>query len=126
MKELYELKEKLCKELEEYGHKDMSAGSLDVIDKLAHSIKNIDKIIECYEDEEYSGSYRRSNDGDYAMDYDKRSYARRRGGRRSYDGMRGYSYHGKMVDELKDLMEDAPDEKTRQEFHKFIQKLEMM
>ena len=45
MSELYELKEKLCDELKSYGKKDMTAGSLDVIDKLAHAIKNIDKII---------------------------------------------------------------------------------
>ena len=45
MHELYELKEKLCDELKEYGSKDLSAGTLDVVDKLAHAVKNIDKII---------------------------------------------------------------------------------
>lgn len=69
MHELYELKEKLMKELEEYGSQDMSAGSLEVVDKLAHAIKNICKIIEAYEEEEgYSedgrgGSYRYSYEG---------------------------------------------------------------
>ena len=64
MHELYELKEMLCKELEEYGRKgDLSAGSLEIVDKLAHAVKNLGKIIEMYEeeDEEYSmagGSYR--------------------------------------------------------------------
>ncbi len=34
MHELYELKETLCKNLEEYGRKkDLKAGDLDVIDK---------------------------------------------------------------------------------------------
>ncbi len=50
MHELYELKELLCKELEEYGRKgDLTAGSLEVIDKLAHALKNLDKIIETKE-----------------------------------------------------------------------------
>ena len=66
MRELYELKEKLCDELKEYGNKEMSAGSLDVIDKLAHSIKNIDKIIE-NDENGYSG--RRDSRGRYARDY---------------------------------------------------------
>ena len=57
MKELYELKEKLCDELKGYGKKDMSAGTLDVVDKLSHTIKNLDKIIEKYEEEDYSGRY---------------------------------------------------------------------
>ena len=46
MDAIYELKEKLCDELEEYGDKKLDAGSLEVIDKLAHTIKNLDKIIE--------------------------------------------------------------------------------
>ena len=49
MKELYELKDRLYDELKEYGKKEMSAGSLDVIDKLTHTIKNLDKIIEAGE-----------------------------------------------------------------------------
>ena len=127
MKELYELKEKLCRELKEYGNREVSANSLEIIDKLAHSIKNIDKIIESYEESEYSGNYMRPNNGGY----NQRNYMDGRGqynrrepaGRYTYDS---YSYHGDMIDELKDLMENAPDEKTRQEFHRFIQKMESM
>lgn len=133
MQELYELKEMLIKELAEYGKKgDMSAGSLEVVDKLAHAIKNICKIIE--DEEGYSGYYggessrrsyrssRRSyDDGSYARG---RSYARRDSrGRYSGDG---YSMHGDMISELHDLMQDAPDERTRQELQKFIQKMEQM
>ena len=47
MEELYKLKEMLCKELEEYGSKgEMSTGSLEVVDKLAHTIKNLDNVTE--------------------------------------------------------------------------------
>lgn len=122
MKELYELKEKLCDELKEYGHKDMSAGSLDVVDKLAHTIKNLDKIIENYEGG-YSGNY-----VDGRM-YDGRSYARNRDARGRYSSRgysRNYSYSGDMIHELNDLMEEAPDERTKQEFKRFIQKIESM
>jgi hypothetical protein len=140
MHELYELKEMLCKELEEYGQKgELTAGSLEVVDKLANTIKNLCKIIEMCEDDEYSsrdgsyedgmgGSYARGGRGgnrgggganqygSYAMG--GRSYARGRGGR--------YSRDGGMIEDLRELMQDAPDERTRQEFQKFIRKIEGM
>lgn len=134
MQDLYELKEMLCEELKKYGKKgDLTAGSLDVVDKLAHAVKNIDKIIEAYEDEEYSGAY------DYSMERgDNRggsyrmggSYARGRGrnARRDsmgrYSGMDGYSRHEDMLGELRYLMQNAPDERTKMEFQKFITKME--
>lgn len=62
MDALYDLKDKLCQELEEYGDKELSAGSLSTIDSLAHTIKNLDKIIEKYEEDDYSGAY---YDGSY-------------------------------------------------------------
>lgn len=123
MHAIYELKEKLCDELEEYGEKKLDAGSLDVIDKLAHTIKNLDKIIESYE-EEYSSAY------DDGMNYNDGSY--RRGGSsyargRRRDSMGRYSRDSKMmVDELRELMKDAPSEQAKSEFRKFIQKMEQM
>jgi hypothetical protein len=36
------------------------------------------------------------------------------------------SYDDGMVEELRDLMDRAPDESTRREFHKLITKLEQM
>ena len=54
MDAVYELKEMLCEELEEYGKKDkLDVGGLEIVDKLAHTIKNLDKIIETYEDDGY-------------------------------------------------------------------------
>ena len=45
MHELYELKEMLMNELKEYGEKgEMTSGTLDVVDKLSHAIKNLCKI----------------------------------------------------------------------------------
>ena len=55
MEELRMLKDKLCNELKEYAHKEVSAGALDIIDKLAHTVKNLDKIIDNHEG--YSNRY---------------------------------------------------------------------
>lgn len=154
MEELYKLKETLCTELEEYAKKGkMSAGDLEIVDKLSHAIKNIDKIIEKYDESEYSGATGYSN----RMSYGRGGYSNERGGRGGYSNERGgysnndysmamdgrgrgsnarrdsrgrysgegYSGHD-MVMELREMMEDAPDERTRMEFEKFIRKMEQM
>ena len=116
MNELHELKDMLCDELKKYGKKDMTAGSLDVVDKLSHTIKNLDKIIKS-ESEGYSGAYMPYRGGN--------SYARRDSmGRYSRDG--GYSRHDDMIGELRYLMNDAKDDRTRMEFQRFIEKMEQM
>ena len=125
MHELHELKEMLCDELEEYGKKgELTAGSLDVIDKLTHTIKNLDKIIEKHEENEYSGRYYPMYEGSY--NYRGGSYAPRRDAMGRYSRERGYSRDTEMIKELHELMADAPDEKTRMEFQKFISKIESM
>lgn len=149
MHELYELKEMLCEELKEYGSKEkLDVGGLEIVDKLAHAIKNIDKIIEAYEEEEYSeagGSYARggnrggnrrySRTGRGGSSYEQGgggSYARGRGSNARRDSMgrysRGYSRGGsdEMVEELRELMQDAPNDQMRQEFERLIGKLEQM
>lgn len=66
MKQINDLKEALMDELEDYSNKPLSESGLKMIDCLAHAIKNIDRIIETYEEEGYSqdgGSYRGSYDG---------------------------------------------------------------
>lgn len=133
MHELYELKETLCDELKEYSRKGkMSAGDLEVVDKLTHTIKNLDKIIETYEEEGYSeerrgGSYRGGSYEDGGRTYRvEGSYARGRGRNARRDSMGRYSSADNMVMELRELMEDAPDERTRMEFERFIKKMESM
>lgn len=142
MHELYELKDKLLQELEEYGSKELSAGTLDVVDKLSHAVKNLCKIIEMKEDdEEYSGdmmggmggtSYARGgNRGGYRGGRGG-SYARGRGSNAKRDSMgrysseRGYSRDGmEMADQLRDLMEDAPDA-IRGDMERLLRKVEQM
>jgi CRISPR/Cas system CSM-associated protein Csm2 small subunit len=40
--------------------------------------------------------------------------------------MRDYSGDEKMLSELRELMQEAPDEETRREFEKFINKIQSM
>lgn len=132
MNELYELKEMLLKELEEYGKKgDLSAGSLDIVDKLAHSVKNLCKVIEDMDEEysNYGGSYYdgRMTDG---MSYRRGgSYARGRNARRDSMGRyssEGYSRTGDLAEQLRGLMREAPDEHIRQDMERLASKLSMM
>lgn len=76
-----------------------------------------------------SGSYARGRGRNAMRDsmgrYSNRGYSRDDGySRDGYSREGGYSGHGDMVDELKELMADAPDERTRREMAKLIQKME--
>lgn len=137
MHELYELKDMLCKELKEYGTKgELTAGSLDVVDKLTHTMKNLDRIIETYEEDgEYSsrsypdgmgGSYRGYSRENGRMG---RSYARgrmnaRRDSMGRYSG--NYSRDNGMADELRELMDDAPNDAIKRDIQRLVDKLEQM
>lgn len=134
MHAIYELKDMLCKELEDYGSKGtLSSGMLDTVDKMAHTIKNLDKIIETMEDEEYS-NYGGDVYGDmtgpvHGRSYGGVSHARGRGRNARRDSMgryssRGYSRAGDIVDRLRDLMADAPDETTRMEIQRLVSQME--
>lgn len=137
MHKLYELKEKLMSELEDYA--DNGKFSKDDVEAIKYTASAIDHICSIIEsaDEEYSGNmYGGSmNDG-----MGGRSYARggsrggnRRGGRRgganqygSY-ASGGYSRASEnLAMELKELMNEAPDENVRQEMHALVQRLERM
>jgi hypothetical protein len=112
MKELYELKDRLVDELKDYGRKDLTGSSLDMIDKLAHAAKNVCKIIEDSDDGN-SGYYSRMG-----RIYDGRSF------RNSYrrDGMGRYSRDG-LADKLRELLDEAPDDKTRMEIQRLVDKM---
>jgi hypothetical protein len=139
MHKLHELKEMLCGELEELGGKEsLSMQDLDLVDKLAHAAKNIDKLIDSAEGGHsmdgssgrmYSNrSYDRSYDGSYDGDGSSGDYSGRRGrgSNAKRDSMGRYSGAGNMVGELKQMMQQAQDERTRREFENFIQKIETM
>ena len=44
----------------------------------------------------------------------------------NYSGRRGYTRDGEMISNLRELMEDAPDEQTRSDLQRMISRMEMM
>ena len=119
MQKLYELRDKLVKELKRYADGEISNNTLPHIDTLAHSIKNLDKVIaecEAEREDEYRGmSYgRMRHDG---VMYDG-SYRRQK-----RDSMGRYSRAG-IVDKLRERAEDAPDERMREELHRMVQQMD--
>lgn len=139
-KELHELCETISSAITEANEKiraaggKLTAGDVDYVDKLTHAMKSVKAVIGMMDEEGegYSG-----NDGGYRAPYDGRSYrgsynggsyARgrmnaRRDSMGRYSGERGYSRDG-LADELRELMQEAPDERIRQEFQRLIEKLE--
>lgn len=138
----HELKEMLCKELEDITKKgELTAGSLDTVDKLTHSIKSLVTIM-AMEDSGYSneGGYsraqRRDSMGRYA---DGGSYARYYdgemdggySGRRYYDGYSDRRYsrdEGKshMTHQLEKMMEEATTREEREAIQSALSKLKNM
>lgn len=135
MRYLEDVKDMLCEELEKIAQKgELTAGTLDAVDKLTHSVKSISAIMAMEEggysrDGSYDGSYR----GSYRGSYDGGSYRRgrsattgrfvsRASGRSMYS--RDYSRDDGMREKLEQLMEDAPDDSTRQEIQRLISKME--
>ena len=150
IKTLYELCDLIGDQLTDATSRLKSGGGkvnnqdADYIDKLTHTMKSIKTTIAMMEaeDEYGEGSYDggMSNRGSYRGDSyrgcrsydDGGSYARGRGRNARRDSMGryarddGYSRDGDMLEELRGMMEEAPDDKTRQEFQRFISKMEQM
>jgi len=105
-------------------------------DKLAHATKNVGKIIEMKEEEEYSnrGSYGMSNRGSYADgsytdgSFDS-SFARGRGRNARRDSMgryaSDYSRNDEMIHELHALANSLPANK-REEVERLARRMEQM
>ena len=110
MHKLNELKEMLCEELEEYASNDkLDMGGLEIVDKLAHAIKNINKIIESEGYSERRGYY---SDSRYST----------RGRKR--DSLGRYARTNDMMyDELSRLAEEAPDDETRRKLERLMQSM---
>lgn len=152
-KDLVELCETLSRALKEANDKlrnaggKMSSSDMDFIDRLTHSLKSVKTTVAMMDAEEMDdgGSYGMRgysrdggsymwNGGGYSRMPDS-SYARGRGRYANRDSMGryssrdsysrdGYSGAGDMVEELRGLIDMAPDDATRQEMQRMIQKLE--
>ena len=96
MNAYYDLKDMLCDELQEFAKKgELSAGDLEAVDKLTHSIKSLVTII-AMEDGGYSNDgYDHGSSYGYDRGYSGRRYANR-------DSMGRYSPRRYSRDEAKD------------------------
>ena len=157
---LYELCDIVSKELKEATEKlrqsggKLSAGDVEYIDKLTHTVKSIKTTIAMMEAEDeggysqagtmqypmprsmrsmrggsYRGSYN-SYDGGYEGDssYARRGSYRQRDSMGRYSSERGYSNHGSMEDILEDMREmmgELPEDQ-RKEVQRFVDKMDRM
>ena len=118
------LSEKISEKTRKIKNSGMNDGDLDTMEKLTHTLASVKKVMAFMEDEDgYSGSwpdggYRESYRGSYGRGG---SYKRDRMGR--YSGERGYSRND-LADKMRELMHDAPDDRTRQEIQRMVEKLE--
>lgn len=142
---MHKLYEYICDELHEIEEKAMRGkvpmDEMKYGDMLAHFGKNLDKMMEA------EGEYSEAYPMDYRSSYDGGSYARGRGrnarrdamGRYSRDG--GYRYEDgysgtyrrnysrddakhEYMENLRRMMEDAPDEHTRNSVQRMIENME--
>lgn len=111
---------------------DLTGGDIDYVDKLTHTLKSIKTTMAMMDSEGYShdgymgGNSSRYYPGNYSGARGRGNNARRDSMGR-YSRNRGrYSGNDDMVEQLRELMEDAPDDRTRQEFQRFISKVENM
>ena len=133
MEYMYELKEKLCRELEEVARKpEMGAGDLELIHKLTDTIKNIDKI-DALEDDGYSrgGDWEMEGRGNYSRNggaYNRgSSYARRRDSRGRYASDRRYSRDDAkthMMEQMEQMMNGSQNEREREIIRRAMEQLE--
>ena len=131
IKELRELKDTIANEIAEANSKirqsggDMNTADVEIIDKLTHTMKSLATTIAMLEATEYDDGYSGRYDpmGPY--------YTRER--RNGYSGNYGrygkmesrYSRDsGNMMEHLRQLMDEAPDEMTRVEIKKLMDKMD--
>lgn len=135
----YEAKEMLKKELDNIVKKgELSAGSLETIDKLLNSIKNACKITmyEEYAEDGYSYADGDADMSDYAY---ARASGRGRGSNARRDSMgryssRGYSRRGRYsyddgdkqekMDMLREMMNEVSSDEERRALNKIIRRME--
>lgn len=140
MRYLEDIKDMLCRELEEISRRGEigTAKDLDAIDKLTHSLKSVETIMAMgnysYGEESYGNSYargrqRRNAMGRY-MSYDD-GYSSRR-----YDPYYGGGYSRRdgdysradakehMMEQLREAMQTASSDETKEAIKKALQMME--
>ena len=119
LKELRELKDTIANEITEANKEikksggDLNSGDIEMIDKLTHAMKSLVTtcaMLEADGDDGYSGDYMPMG-----------PVYGRRGGR--MDGRNGYSHAGNWNDQLRMMMDEAPDEQTRMDIKKLMDRM---
>jgi hypothetical protein len=130
---MHKLIDYICDELDSLEQKAEKDGKLTVSeiqygDMLAHFKKNLLKAEEM-EGGEYDGYSRRGMSYRYDDGFSRgrgRNARRDSRGRYTSRGYDGYSGGGDMMDELRSMMDEAQDDRSRAEIQKFINKMEQM
>lgn len=140
----YEAKDLLKQELDQIVKKgELSAGSLETIDKLLNSIKNACKIImyDEYSEDGYSNAgegggmnsrrayaYRRDSRGRYSNEEGYSTARGGRGGNRGGGSRRSYAYDDgekeEKVEMLREMMQEVGSEEERRALQKIIRRME--
>ena len=150
LKEVYDLKETVGHKIPQAHKKikanggDIANDDVEIIDKLTHSLKSLVTTCAMLEAESddggYSGRYapmwnpginygyaREHRDDGNSYEY-RDGYGGNRGGysrnRYSRENRNGYSRTGDMADQLRQMMDEAPDDMTRNEIRKLMDKME--
>ena len=130
MQELYDIKDDYIKELKKYKGKEINIQTLEIVDTLAHTIKNLCKIIEFCEKESYGRHM--------SMNYGANNYNANYGNNYGYvpemygaqgrvpgaarDSMGRYAAGNDMMSELNSLAMSMPDEQSRQAIQNVMSK----
>lgn len=129
MHKLHELKEKLMRELEDYS--ENGKFSKDDVEAIKYITSAIDHLCNIMEDTDGEYSERMMPPYAYEQDGGNRgggyssNYAYARGRRR--DSMGRYSREGsreEMVMQLREMMQNAPDERTRMRIDELVREFE--
>ena len=126
MYKLYNLKDKLCDELTALADEEISTSNIDIIDKLTHTIKNLNKIIDAKEAESYSGAGRYDARGNMSNARGRNSYTGRDSmGRYTYDGYSRTDDIGGMIHEIRSLAGYLPSNK-QEDVDRLVMRMEQM
>lgn len=137
MEKLYELKERLIKELGDYAGREINSSTLDIMMRASKTLKNVCYVLAQREGEENGQSYGpdpmgRDVEPGRDMSFRGNSYGRGRrnasrdamGRYSGYSGYSGYSTHQDPARDLRELMQHAPDEQTRRELEEIARRME--
>lgn len=133
---LYELCETINAELSECVEKirkengKLSAGDIEYLDKLTHTLKSIKTVVAMLEaDGGYSGGYyyeSNTNGGNGGGSSGRGMSGRRRASRSGRCSNKGYSREGSAEDfrsELEELMMKAPDDNSRMKIERLMNEM---